>query len=154
MPRSWSHLINAALLILIATSGVVYERWALAAGGWGVAALMYATAWVVGRYPDRASAPNQAKYDALPTAAKQRVMAAVQRWLGWETAGLLTVVGALQWLPYTVASSFSEPLVLIGVIGFTLLSTATAPFLIWRVEQLVDALHDQMPPADPERGAS
>jgi hypothetical protein len=30
------------------------------------------------------------------------------------------------------------------VLGFTLLSTAAVPFLIWRVSAMVDTLHDQM----------
>lgn len=142
MPRSGSHIVNGALLAAIVTVGVLHGRWGLTAGALAVTAFLYATAWLVGRYPNASNAPNQAKYDALPPADKRRVMAAVQRWLSWETAGILTVLLGLQLLGTAVpAGSAWQNLVLVGVLGFAVLSTAAAPFLIWRVQRLIDALH-------------
>jgi len=145
MLRSWSHLVNLALVIGLVVSAVRNGGWAFAAGGVAAAALLYATVWLIGRYPEYSNAPNQDKYDALPRAAKQRVLAVMQRWVCWETAGILTVIAGVQQLSQgEPAGSASETTVLLVVLGFTLLSTGAVPFLIWRVNALVETLHDQM----------
>lgn len=145
MLRSWSHLVNLALLIWLLVNGVPRGGWTFAAGGVAAAALLYATVWLIGQYPESANAPNQDKYDALPRAAKQRVLAVMQRWVCWETAGILTVVAGVQQLSQSgPAGGANEATILLVVLGFTLLSTAAVPFLIWRVSAMVEALHDQV----------
>ncbi len=145
MLRSWSHLVNLALVIGLVVSDVQSGGWTFAAGGVAAAALLYATVWLIGQYPDHANAPNQDKYDALPRAAKQRVLAVMQRWVCWETAGILTVIAGVQQLSQGgPVGGASETTILLVVLGFTLLSTAAVPFLIWRVNAMVETLHDQM----------
>ena len=143
MPRSWSHLVNLALLIGLLAYGLPGSGWTFAAGGVAAAALLYATVWLIGQYPEHANAPNQDKYDALPRAAKQRAVAVIQRWVCWETAGILAVVASVQQLSRTGPAGANETPILLVVLTFTLLSTAAVPFLIWRVHNMVDALHDQ-----------
>jgi hypothetical protein len=145
MLRSWSHLVNLALLIWLIVSGVQHGGWMFAAGGVAAAALLYATVWLIGQYPEYSNAPNQDKYDALPRVAKQRVLAVMQRWVCWETAGILTVIAGVQQLSQGgPANGANETTILLVVLGFTLLSTVAVPFLIWRVSAMVDTLHDQM----------
>lgn len=149
MPRSVAHFVNAMLLVLLVASGISLASRSILFGGLAVTALMYGAAWLVrwlaDRYPKYVNAPNQARYDVLPRPDKQRVMAVVQRWIYWETAGLLTVLLALQWIDGYLALSGSEreTYVLVGVLGFALLSTGAGPFLIWRVSATIDELHDQ-----------
>lgn len=144
MPRSWSHLVNLALLIGLIAYGLPGGGWTFTAGGIAAAALLYATIWLIGRYPEHANAPHQEKYDALPRAAKQRVMAVMQRWVCWETAGILTVIAGVQQLSQSgPPGGASEMTILLVVFGFMVLSTAAVPFLIWRVQAVVDALYEQ-----------
>ncbi|NBB72119.1 MAG: hypothetical protein GVY35_00400 [Bacteroidetes bacterium] len=144
MPRSWSHVVNLALLIGLIAYGLPGGGWMVAAGGMAATALLYATIWLIGRYPEHANAPNQEKYDALPRAAKQRVMAVMQRWVGWETAGILAVIASVQQLSRAGPSGgASETTILLVVFGFTVLSTAAVPFLIWRVQATVNTLYEQ-----------
>lgn len=149
MPRSWSHLVNLALVAWIVVNGVLNSQWTFALGGVATAALLYATIWLIGQYPEHANAPHQEKYDALPRTDKQRVMGVMQRWVCWETAGILAVIAGVQMLSSASAlSSTQETLILVGVLGFTVLSTGAVPFLIWRVQATVDALHDRMQRSD------
>ena len=145
MLRSWSHLVNLALIIWLIYNSLHTGGWTYAAGGLAAVALLYATVWLIGQYPEYANAPNQDKYDALPRAAKQRVLAVMQRWVCWETGGILTVIAGVQQLNQPgPAGGASEATILLLVLGFTLLSTAAVPFLIWRVNAIVEALYDQM----------
>jgi hypothetical protein len=76
-------------------------------------------------------------------------MGVMQRWVCWETAGILAVIAGVQMLSSASAlSSTQETLILVGVLGFTVLSTGAVPFLIWRVQATVDALHDRMQRSD------
>lgn len=152
MPRSWSHVINLALLVGLAANGIRGGLWTFVAGGMATAALLYATIWLIGRYPEHANAPNQEKYDALPRAAKQHVMALMQRWVCWETAGILALIAGIHWLSSSPAGSPRETLVLVAVLIFTVVSTGAVPFLIWRVQAAVDVLYEQaQPPGSSER---
>lgn len=144
MPSTYAHLVNVILVI-----GLVALAPSLASAtlhaGLALAAVLYATAWMIRMLPRRwINMPDQAAYDALSKADQQRVLGVVQRALCWETAGFLAVLNGVQGaLPY--AAMPESRLLVIGFGCFAGLSAVTMPLLFVRVQAKIDELAPPSP---------
>ncbi len=143
MPFTVAHLLNLGLMgVLLATAPLASLAVRVAGA---MALVLYGTAWSLQFVPPRwMNTPDPDAFRALNADAQRRVVQVVQRWICWETAGLLAVLcGAYALANHDVRPDV--PWTVVGLAGFSLLSSATLPVLFWRVQRTIDALCEQSP---------
>jgi len=111
----------------------------------GVVAVVYGSAWFIGRDPSSINVPKQDVYDALDVEQQRRVVAHVQLVLSGMATSIIVFLGAIQAGIYEVATSAVEvfpPYVTAALVFFVLVVGGGSAGLLWWLHRRIPQLSD------------